>query len=150
MPPRVTVVVAPGSERRAVSGLEPEGRHAPFVPGASRPHWQYRGLVTIRDAALDVRPATSIPAPPDCGRSGGGSGTVLPRVSGTLVPARGQGHSSFVNSVLTAVENIYTDVVQPSSHGTLLPKVREGEPPLTDEPVPGEAASQGPEDTHPV
>lgn len=36
MPPRVTVVVAPGSERRAVSGLEPEGRHAPFVPGASR------------------------------------------------------------------------------------------------------------------
>jgi hypothetical protein len=32
MPPRVTVVVAPGSERRAVSGLEPEGRHAPFVP----------------------------------------------------------------------------------------------------------------------
>jgi len=43
-------------------------------------------------------------------------------VSGTLVPARGQGHSSFVNSVLTAVENIYTDVVQPSSHGTLLPQ----------------------------
>jgi hypothetical protein len=36
MPPRVTVVVAPGSERRAVSGLEPEGRHAPFVPGASQ------------------------------------------------------------------------------------------------------------------
>jgi hypothetical protein len=33
--PGVTVVVAPGSGRRAVSGLEPEGRHAPFVPGAS-------------------------------------------------------------------------------------------------------------------
>jgi len=72
-------------------------------------------------------------------------------VSGTLVPARGQGHSSFVNSVLTAVENFYTDVVQnikPWSEAP--PKVREGEPPLTDEPVPGEAASQGPENTHPA
>jgi hypothetical protein len=30
------------------------------------------------------------------------------------------------------------------------PKIREGEPPLTDEPVPGEAAGQGPDDMHPV
>jgi hypothetical protein len=72
-------------------------------------------------------------------------------LSSNAGPARGQGHSSFVNSVLTAVENFYTDVVQnikPWKEAP--PKVREGEPPLTDEPVPGEAASQGPDDTHPV
>ena len=53
--------------------------------------------------------------------------------------------------MLTAVENFYTDVVQAiKPWNPAPPKVREGEPPLADEPVPGEAASQGPEDTHPV
>jgi hypothetical protein len=62
-------------------------------------------------------------------------------------PARGQGHGSFVNSVLTAVENFYTDVVQHiKPWNPAPPKVREGEPPLSDEPVPGEAAGQRPDD----
>jgi hypothetical protein len=61
--------------------------------------------------------------------------------------ARGQGHSSFVNSVLTAVENFYTDVVQHiKPWNPAPPKVREGEPPLSDEPVPGEAAGAQPDD----
>jgi hypothetical protein len=72
-------------------------------------------------------------------------------LSSNAGPARGQGHSSFVNSVLTAVENFYTDVVQTiKPWNPAPPKVREGEPPLADEPIPGEAASQGPEDTHPA
>jgi hypothetical protein len=33
-------------------------------------------------------------------------------LSSNAGPARGQGHSSFVNSVLTAIETFYTDVVQ--------------------------------------
>jgi hypothetical protein len=62
-------------------------------------------------------------------------------------PVRGQGHGSFVNSVLTAVENFYTDVVQHiKPWNPAPPKVREGEPPLSDEPVPGEAAGQHPDD----
>jgi hypothetical protein len=52
--------------------------------------------------------------------------------------------------VLAAVENFYTDVVQTSSHGTRPPKVSEGEPPLSDEPVPGEAVGQQPDDMHPI
>jgi hypothetical protein len=72
-------------------------------------------------------------------------------LSSNAGPARGQGHSSFVNSVLTAVENFYTDVVQNiKPWNPAPPKVREGEPPLTDEPVPGEAAGQGPEDINPL
>jgi hypothetical protein len=49
--------------------------------------------------------------------------------------------------VLTAIENFYTDVVQhikPWNPGP--PKVKEGEPPLSDEPVPGEAAGERPGD----
>ena len=53
--------------------------------------------------------------------------------------------------MLTAVENFYTDVVQHiKPWNPAPPKVREGEPPLTDEPVPGEAAGQGPGDMHPI
>ena len=53
--------------------------------------------------------------------------------------------------MLTAVENFYTDVVQHiKPWNPAPPKVREGEPPLADEPVPGEAASQGPDDMHPA
>jgi hypothetical protein len=72
-------------------------------------------------------------------------------LSSNAGPARGQGHGSFVNSVLTAVETFYTDVVQHiKPWNPAPPKVREGEPPLTDEPVPGEAAGQGPDDMDPV
>ncbi|HEY2261014.1 MAG TPA: hypothetical protein VGI96_00150 [Streptosporangiaceae bacterium] len=66
-------------------------------------------------------------------------------------PARGQGHGSFVNSVLTAVENFYSDVVQHiKPWNPAPPKIRDGEPPLSDEPVPGEAAGQRPGDMNPV
>ena len=52
-------------------------------------------------------------------------------LSSNAGPARGQGHGSFVNSVLTAVENFYTDVVQHiKPWNPAPPKVREGEPPL--------------------
>lgn len=72
-------------------------------------------------------------------------------LSSNAGPARGQGHGSFVNSVLTAVENFYTDVVQHiKPWNPAPPKVKEGEPPLSDEPVPGEAAGQGPDYLHPV
>ena len=72
-------------------------------------------------------------------------------LSSNAGPARGQGHGSFVNSVLTAVGNFYTDVVQHiKPWNPAHPKVREGEPPLTDEPIPGEAAGQGPHDMPPV
>ena len=68
-------------------------------------------------------------------------------LSSNAGPARGQGHGSFVNSVLTAVENFYTDVVQHiKPWNPAPPKVREGELPLSDEPIPGEAAGQGPDD----
>jgi hypothetical protein len=71
-------------------------------------------------------------------------------LSSNAGPARGQGHGSFVNSVLTAVENFYTDVVQHiKPWNPAPPKVREGEPPLTDEPVPGEAAGPQPDDLQP-
>jgi hypothetical protein len=53
--------------------------------------------------------------------------------------------------VLTAVENFYSDVVQHiKPWNPAPPKIREGEPPLSDEPVPGEAAGQRPEDMNPV
>jgi hypothetical protein len=73
-------------------------------------------------------------------------------LSSNAGPARGQGgHGSFVNSVLAAAENFYTDVVQHiKPWNPAPPKLREGEPPLTDEPVPGEAACQGPDDMHPA
>jgi hypothetical protein len=72
-------------------------------------------------------------------------------LSSNAGPARGHGHGSFVNSVLAAVETFYTDVVQHiKPWNPAPPKVREGEPPLTDEPVPGEAAGQGPDDMDPV
>ena len=70
-------------------------------------------------------------------------------LSSNAGPARGQGHGSFVNSVLTAVENFYTDVVQHiKPWNPAPPKVREGELPLSDEPVPGEAAGHQPDDLH--
>jgi len=72
-------------------------------------------------------------------------------LSSNAGPARGQGHGSFINSLLAAVETFYTDVVQhirPWNAGP--PKVKEGEPPLSDEPVPGEAAGQGPDDMPPL
>ena len=65
--------------------------------------------------------------------------------------ARGQGHGSFVNSLLTAVETFYTDVVQHiKPWNPAPPKVRECEPPLSDEPVPGEAAGQRPDEMGPI
>src|SRR5580704_723311 len=68
-------------------------------------------------------------------------------LSSNAGPARGQGHGSFVNSVIAAVENFYTDVVQHiKPWNPAPPKVREGEPPLSDEPIPGEAAGQQPDD----
>ena len=53
-------------------------------------------------------------------------------LSSNAGPARGQGHGSFVNSVLAAVETFYTNVVQHiKPWNPAPPKVREGEPPLT-------------------
>jgi hypothetical protein len=72
-------------------------------------------------------------------------------LSSNAGPARGQGHGSFASSVLTAVENFYTDVVQHiKPWNPAPPKVKEGEPPLSDEPVPGEAAGQVPDDMPPI
>ncbi|HUY50161.1 MAG TPA: hypothetical protein VMV92_31400 [Streptosporangiaceae bacterium] len=52
-------------------------------------------------------------------------------------PARGQGHGSFVNSVLAAVETFYTDVVQHiKPWAPAPPKVRENEATAQDEPAP--------------
>ncbi|MGH3272738.1 MAG: hypothetical protein ACRDNZ_00215 [Streptosporangiaceae bacterium] len=49
-------------------------------------------------------------------------------LSSNAGPARGQGHGSFVNSVLAAVEKFYTEVVQHLKPWTPAPpKVREGE-----------------------
>ena len=72
-------------------------------------------------------------------------------LSSNAGPARGQGHGSFVNSLLMAVETFYTDVVQHiKPWNPAPPKVREGEPPLSDEPVPGEAAGQRPDEMGPI
>jgi hypothetical protein len=72
-------------------------------------------------------------------------------LSSNAGPARGQGHGSFVNSLLAAVDNFYTDVVQHiKPWNPAPPKVREGEPPPSDEPVPGEAAGQQPDDLDPI
>ena len=70
MPPRVTVVVAPGSERRAVSGLEPEGRHARsfLVPlGARTPdssvslsQWDSTGDSSEPNRTPDAPPLTGL------------------------------------------------------------------------------------------
>ena len=70
MPPRVTVVVAPGSERRAVSGLEPEGRHAPvrswclsapgcLIPRCHRASGQHRGQLKA-EPDPDAPPLTEL------------------------------------------------------------------------------------------
>ena len=70
MPPRVTVVVAPGSERRAVSGLEPEGRHAPvrswclsapgcLIPRCHRGSGQHRGQLKA-EPDPDAPPLTEL------------------------------------------------------------------------------------------
>jgi hypothetical protein len=72
-------------------------------------------------------------------------------LSSNAGPARGQGHGSFINSLLAAVETFYTDVVQhikPWNPGP--PKVKEGEPPLSGEPIPGEASGQEADDSLPI
>ena len=57
--------------------------------------------------------------------------------------ARGQGHGSFVNSVLAAVDKFYTDVVQHiKPWAPAPPKVRESEPPTSDKPVPDEVPAE--------
>ena len=57
--------------------------------------------------------------------------------------ARGQGHGSFVNSVLAAVDKFYTDVVQPiKPWAPSPPKVRESEPPTSDTQVPETAPAE--------
>lgn len=64
-------------------------------------------------------------------------------------PARGQGHQSFVNSVLTAVEKFYAEVVQPIKPWSAAPpKVREADmlspdEPLSGDDVPAEPAEPG-------
>jgi hypothetical protein len=58
-------------------------------------------------------------------------------VTSNAGPARGQGHGSFVNSVLAAVEMFYTEVVQQiKPWAPAPPKVRENEAP-PDEPAAG-------------
>lgn len=57
--------------------------------------------------------------------------------------ARGQGHGSFVSSVLAAVGKFYTDVVQHiKPWAPAPPKVRESEPPTPDAPVPDQAPAE--------
>lgn len=57
--------------------------------------------------------------------------------------ARGQGHGSFVNSVIAAVDKFYTDVVQHiKPWAPAPPKVRESDPPTSDTPVSNELPAE--------
>ena len=54
-------------------------------------------------------------------------------------PARGQGHGSFVDSVIAAVDRFYTDVVQHiKAWAPAPPKIQDVEPSERDGPIPGE------------
>ena len=58
-------------------------------------------------------------------------------LSSNAGPARGQGRGSFVDSVLTAVDKFYSEVVQHiKPWAPAPPKVKESEPVTSDEPIP--------------
>jgi hypothetical protein len=60
-------------------------------------------------------------------------------LSSNAGPARGQGRGSFVDSVLTAVDRFYGEVVQHIKPWTPTPpKVRDNEAAAPDEPIPGD------------
>jgi hypothetical protein len=59
-------------------------------------------------------------------------------------PARGQGHGSFVDSVIAAVDRFYTDVVQHiKAWAPAPPKIQDVEPAELDGPIPGEDVPLG-------
>lgn len=72
-------------------------------------------------------------------------------LSSNAGPARGQGHGSFVNSVLAAVEKFYTDVVQHiKPWAAAPPRVKDTEPASPGELVPHDNPQPGPWPATPV
>jgi hypothetical protein len=70
-------------------------------------------------------------------------------LSSNAGPARGQGRGSFVDSVLTAVDKFYSEVVQHIKPWAPAPrKVRDRETAAPDEPIPGDDLVGGDGDRH--